>query len=286
MNESTVSPAISHDAEPALPAPVPGVKEIMLVASGKGGVGKSSVAVNFAVSFAANGLNVGLLDADLYGPSVARMMGSGDNLAINDEGLTIPALNHDVYSVSVGNLLPPEAPMVWKGGLIAQAVVQMFREVAWPDLDLLIVDMPPGTGDVHLTILEQIPIVGAVIVTTPQKLAVADAERGIAMFHELDIPVFGLIENMKGYTCPCCGEEQEIFPSGAVKTLARRRHVANLGSIPLDMVAQEAADGGTPLVIANPNGPAAAAFGSLVEKVGAALDRERKSAIKRAGQGE
>lgn len=286
MNNSSISPTVSQDPQPATLAPVPGAKEIMLVASGKGGVGKSSVAVNLAVSFAANGLNVGLLDADLYGPSVARMMGSGDDLEINDEGHTIPSLNHGVHSVSVGNLLPPEAPMVWKGGLVAQAVVQMFREVAWPNLDLLIVDMPPGTGDVHLTILEQIPIVGAVIVTTPQKLAVADAERGIAMFHEMDIPVFGLIENMKGYICPCCGEEQEIFPSGAVKTLARRRHVVNLGGIPLDIAAQEAADGGKPLVLASPGGPAAVAFGALVEKIGTALDIERKAAIKRHNNGE
>jgi ATP-binding protein involved in chromosome partitioning len=186
--------------------PVPGIDDIVLVASGKGGVGKSTVTVNLACALGRRGKRVGVLDADLYGPSVARMLGTGDGLPVDEQGRARPAQNHGVWSASVGNLLPPEAGLVWKGPLVAQTLVQMFRELAWPELDVLLVDMPPGSGDVALTILEQIPVSGALLVTTPQRLSTVDAARGIALLHDLDIPVFGLIENMDRYLCPCCGE--------------------------------------------------------------------------------
>ncbi|MEK7821163.1 MAG: Mrp/NBP35 family ATP-binding protein [Pseudomonadota bacterium] len=257
-------------------AVIPGVRDVVLIASGKGGVGKSTLTVNLAASLTARGLRTGVLDADLTGPSVARMLGSGEGLATDEQGRAVPAFAHGIWSVSMGNLVPPEATLAWKGPIITQATVQMFREVAWPDLDVLLVDLPPGTGDVQLTILEQIPVAGAVIVSTPQKLATIDAERGIAMFHELDIPVFGLVENMFTFICPCCGEEQPLFGAGQVEALAKRRHVPFLGRVPLDPAAQSAADDGSPLVTASPQSAAAKAFGDLAGKTLEALERDRK----------
>lgn len=259
------------------PLPIDGVGEVILVASGKGGVGKSTVTVNLACALRAMGLDVGVLDADLYGPSVARMLGTGDGLASNDEGFAMPACSHGVHSVSVANVLPPESALAWKGPLAVQALTQLFREVAWPGLDLLLVDLPPGTGDVPLTIVEQMPVTGAIVVTTPQRLSTVDAERGIALFHEHDIPVFGVVENMSGYVCPCCGEPQELFEGGGSKAVARRMHVADLGGIPLDPAAQDAADSGIPLVLARPDGPAASAMKSIAEGVLDALGRELKA---------
>jgi len=255
--------------------PVDGIENIVLVASGQGGVGKSTVTVNLACALARQGKRVGILDADVYGPSVARMLGTDVELASDDEGRTVPAQNHGVWAVSVANVLPPEAALVWKGPLVAQTLVQMFRGVAWPELDILLVDMPPGTGDVPLTILEQIPVTGAVLVTTPQGLSVVDASRGVALFHDLDIPVFGVVENMNRYICPCCGEEQPLFPEGAASALAEHKHVRYLGGIPLDVDGQEHADKGTPLVVSKPDGAVAASFGVLAEAVDSAVERER-----------
>jgi ATP-binding protein involved in chromosome partitioning len=256
--------------------PVPGVGDVVVVASGKGGVGKSTVTVNLAAALKQNGHRVGVLDADLYGPSVARMLGTGAGLEIDVQRRIVPAQSHGIYSVSVANVLPPEAALAWKGPLVAQALMQMFYEVAWPDLDMLLVDLPPGTGDVQLTILEQVPISGAVLVTTPQRLAVIDAERGIALFHELDIPVMGVVENMGHYICPCCGEEQPLFPGRGATALAHRKHVPFLGSIPLDPGAHALADGGTPIVMARRKGGVSRAFTLLAAQVADAVRRERR----------
>lgn len=255
--------------------PVAGIENIVLVASGKGGVGKSTVTVNLACALAKAGKRVGILDADLYGPSITRMMGTDQELPADPDGRTLPVNNHGVWTVSVGNVLPPEAALVWKGPLVTQALLQMFHDIAWPELDILLVDLPPGTGDVPLTILEQIPVTGAVLVTTPQKLAVVDAARGIAMFHDLDIPVFGLVENMTSYICPCCGEEQSLFPESTVKALAQRKHVRFLGGVPLDPEGQLLADAGTPLVESRPEGAVAKAFTGLAAELETALDKER-----------
>ncbi|GAB4344414.1 MAG: hypothetical protein Kow006_00350 [Gammaproteobacteria bacterium] len=256
--------------------PIPGIRDVVLVASGKGGVGKSTVTINLACALAAQGQRVGVVDADLYGPSVARMLGTDQALELTGEGRVIPATNHGVHAVSVANVLPPEAALVWKGPLVAQALVQMFREVAWPELDILLVDLPPGTGDVQLTILEQIPVSGTVIVTTPQRLALSDVERGISLFHDLDIPVFGVIENMSHYVCPCCGEEQPLFPSAGADRLAGDRHVRFLGQLPLDPEGQELADSGEPLVISRPEGAVATAMRSVARSVLAAVEQERR----------
>lgn len=257
--------------------PIDGVGEVILVASGKGGVGKSTVTVNLACALHRLGLNVGVLDADLYGPSVARMLGTGDGLSSDDEGRAVPACGNGVHSVSVANVLPPESALAWKGPLAVQALTQLFREVAWPNLDILLVDLPPGTGDIPLTILEQMPVAGAVVVTTPQRLSTVDAERAIALFHEHDIPVFGVVENMSGYVCPCCGERQELFSGDGAMGVARRLHVAHLGNIPLDPAAQGDADSGRPIVLAHPDGPAAAALNHVASGVLDALGRELKA---------
>ncbi|MCW8981665.1 MAG: Mrp/NBP35 family ATP-binding protein [Altibacter sp.] len=255
--------------------PVAGIENIVLVASGKGGVGKSTVTVNLACALAQSGKRVGILDADLYGPSITRMMGTDQELPTDAEGRTLPVENHGVWTVSVGNVLPPEAALVWKGPLVTQALLQMFHDIAWPDLDILLVDLPPGTGDIPLTILEQVPVTGVVLVTTPQKLSVVDAARGIAMFHDLDIPVFGIVENMNSYICPCCGEEQRLFPDGAAEALAQRKHVRFLGGVPLDPEGQLLADGGTPLVMSRPQGTVAQSFVGLAAEVVSAVEKER-----------
>ena len=255
--------------------PLEGIGDIVLIASGKGGVGKSTVTVNLACALNRMGKRVGILDADLYGPSISRMLGTTGELPVNTEGRVVPACGHGVWAVSIGNVLPPEAGLVWKGPLVAQTLVQMFRDLAWPELDVLLVDLPPGSGDVALTILEQIPVSGALLVTTPQRMSIVDAARGVALFHDLDIPVFGLIENMDRYLCPCCGEEQALFPHGAAEALAARKHVKYLGGIPLDPEGQACADRGDPLVVSHPEGAVAIAIARLAQEVGAALERER-----------
>lgn len=269
QNRTTAEPWY---AEPQ--AAVEGIENIILVASGKGGVGKSTVTVNLACALALMGKRVGILDADLYGPSITRMMGTDTALPVNENGQSVPVQNHGVWTVSVGNVLPPEAALVWKGPLVAQTLLQMFRNVAWPELDILLVDLPPGTGDVPLTILEQIPVMGAILVTTPQKLSVVDAARGIGIFHDLDIPVFGIVENMNRYICPCCGEEQILFPYGAAAALAERKYVKLLGGIPLDPEGQNFADNGIPLVISRPDGAVAQAFSALATEVDVAVKKE------------
>ncbi len=259
-----------------IPQPIEGIGEIVLVASGKGGVGKSTVTVNLAVSLRNQGLRVGVLDADLYGPSIARMFGASEGLKTDDRGIAQPTECHGVFVLSVASVMPPEAALVWKGPLVTQTLTQMFREVQWPEVDVLLVDLPPGTGDIQLTILEQFPICGALVVTTPQRLAVTDARRAVSMFHELDIPVFGLIENMDGYLCPCCGEHQQLFPSGAAKQLASDRSVAYLGGIAIDPDAQALADSGQPMVTAQAGGVTASRFNELADQLTSAVLKEQK----------
>lgn len=254
---------------------IPQVREVVCIASGKGGVGKSTLTVNLAAALAAQGVSVGIVDADIHGPSISLLLGTGDGVESSAEGLAIPKFSHGIWSLSVGNLLPPEAGLAWKGPLVTQAVEQLFREVAWPPLDVLLVDMPPGTGDVQITILERMPVTGAVVVSTPQRLAVVDAERGIALFHEYDIPVFGLVENMAGHICPCCGEITPLFEGGHVQSLAKRRHVAYLGAIPLAPEAAAAAESGNPLRTQVPDSAAVAAIDAVSARVRDALTKER-----------
>jgi len=215
--------------------PVAGVLDVVAVASGKGGVGKSTVAYHLARELAAQGKRVGLADVDIYGPSQALLCGTGDELRFNEARTrALPFEKDGVYCMSIGNLYPPEAHIAWKGPIVTEAVLQILHEVEWPDLDLLILDMPPGTGDVALTILEHVPLTGAVVVTTPQQVATLDAARGVRMFHNLNVPVFGIVENMAWLTCPCCGRRRHPFGRKGGEALASRMHVRLLARLPLD----------------------------------------------------
>jgi len=261
-------------------APIAGVRDIVLVASGKGGVGKSTVAVNLAVALAQAGLRTGIVDLDLSGPSVGRLTGAEDVPELQADGLAVPIMRHGLAVVSLAGMIPPEQALVWKGPLVAQAVTQMLREVAWPDLDVLVADMPPGTGDVLLSVVEQVPVSGAVVVTTPERMASIDAERGIALFHEHDIPVFGVVSNMAEFLCPCCGEVQPLFAPKAAVNVSRRMHVADLGSIPVDLGAAKQAAAGVPIMVADTTGATGQAFARLADAVVKAIAREHAAATR------
>ncbi len=276
--------SLSVDEMTLPPRPVPGVRDIVLVASGKGGVGKSTVAVNLAAALAAAGRRVGIVDLDLSGPSVARLTGTVAAPETGADGLAIPCRRHGLHVISIADMVPPEQAIAWKGPLVAQAVEQLFRDVAWPDLELLIVDLPPGTGDVLLTVTEQIPVTGAIVVTTPESMATIDADRAISLFHEHDIPVFGLVTNMAEFVCPCCGARQPLFESGAQANVAGRRHVADLGSIPADPGAAGCVASGMPMALAAPDGPVGQAFAELAQAVARAVIREREGERRRAAE--
>jgi ATP-binding protein involved in chromosome partitioning len=228
------------------------VKHIVAVASGKGGVGKSTTAVNIALGLHANGLRVGLLDADIYGPSMPRLMGlTGKPELIGDKTLK-PMQNYGVKVMSMGFLVEEDTPMIWRGPMVISALTQMLRDVEWGELDMMIVDMPPGTGDAQLTMAQQVPLAGAVIVSTPQDLALIDARKGLNMFTRVNVPVLGIVENMSYFLCPHCGGRSDIFSHGGGRQEAARLGVPFLGEVPLDMVIRETSDGGHPVVVSHP----------------------------------
>lgn len=234
-------------------AGVPGVKNIVAVASGKGGVGKSTTAVNLALGFQANGQKVGVLDADIYGPSMPRLLGiTGRPNATQGNALS-PMEGYGVKAMSMGFLVEEETPMIWRGPMVVSALNQMLKEVAWGDLDVLVVDMPPGTGDVQLTMAQQVPLAGAVIVSTPQDLALIDARKGLNMFRKVDVPVLGIVENMSYFSCPSCGTRSDIFGHGGAREEAEKLGVPFLGEVPLHMDIREKSDAGQPVVISQPD---------------------------------
>ncbi|HEY3297575.1 MAG TPA: iron-sulfur cluster carrier protein ApbC [Armatimonadota bacterium] len=249
---------------------VPGVKNIIAVASGKGGVGKSTVAVNLAAALAQTGASVGLLDADIYGPSIPIMMGVTEQPKTDGQKL-LPIERSGVRLMSIGFLIPAESPVIWRGPMVMKAVQQLLYEVNWGELDYLIVDLPPGTGDAQLTLAQQVPVTGAVIVTTPQDVALADATKGVNMFREVRVPILGIIENMSYFVCPHCQERTELFSHGGGRKAAEKLNAPFLGEIPLDVEVREAGDRGVPLVLANPDSPQAEAFRTLAGKVAAAV---------------
>ena len=264
--------------------PIKGVKNTIAVASGKGGVGKSTVAANLAVALANTGARVGLLDADVYGPSMPLMMGTNAKPAVNN-GKIVPLEAHGVKVMSIGFLLDPNKALIWRGPLVAQLINQFLNDVLWGELDYLVIDLPPGTGDVQLTLVQKIPIAGAVIVTTPQEVAVLDAVKGLRMFEEVKTPVIGIVENMSGFICPCCGERTAIFDEGGGKRTADAHGVALLGQIPIEPAVRAGGDEGIPVVIGHPDSESAKAFRHLAERVAAtvardALQRPRKPTIK------
>jgi ATP-binding protein involved in chromosome partitioning len=263
-------------AAPAAKAGDPGVESIIAVASGKGGVGKSTVAVNLALGMKANGLRVGILDADIYGPSLPRLLHlTGRPEAVNR--MLKPMDAYGIKAMSIGFLFEEEAPVIWRGPMVVSALSQMLREVMWGDLYVLVVDMPPGTGDAQLTMAQQVPLAGAVIVSTPQDLALIDARRGIAMFRRVDVPLLGVVENMSYFVAPDTGKRYDIFGHGGARREAERSGVPFLGEVPLVMVIRETSDAGTPIVVAEPEGEAAAAFRAVAAKAQESLAATRAS---------
>ena len=252
-------------------AGVPGVKHIVAVASGKGGVGKSTTSINLALGLAANGQKVGVLDADIYGPSMPRLLGlTGRPQA---EGrLLHPMENFGIKVMSMGFLVEEDTPMIWRGPMVISALTQMLREVAWGELDVLIVDMPPGTGDAQLTMAQQVPLSGAVIVSTPQDLALIDARKGLNMFRKVDVPLLGIVENMSYFLCPSCGERSDIFGHGGARDEAERIGVPFLGEVPLAMRVRETSDAGTPIVVSEPSSDHAGIYRDIAGKVWASLE--------------
>ncbi|MFO7483544.1 iron-sulfur cluster carrier protein ApbC [Oceanibaculum nanhaiense] len=264
-------PAHQSASQAAKPL-VPGVRAIIAVASGKGGVGKSTTSVNLALALAAIGRKVGLLDADIYGPSLPRMMGITGKPTTTPDGKTLkPMENYGVKCMSMGFMVAEDTPMIWRGPMVMSALEQMLRDVEWGDLDVLVVDMPPGTGDAQLTMAQRVPLAGAVIVSTPQDIALLDARKGLNMFRKVDVPVFGVIENMSYFLCPHCGERSDIFSHGGARKEAERMGVDFLGEIPLDIAIRETSDSGKPIVVSQPSSPHAAAYRAIAEAVWAKL---------------
>jgi ATP-binding protein involved in chromosome partitioning len=266
-------PAGSAPTRGAVPqqAGIPGVKHIIAVASGKGGVGKSTTAANLALALAATGQKIGLLDADIYGPSQPRLFGVSDKPALDENKKILPHVRHGIKIMSIGFMVEENTAMIWRGPMVMSALTQMLREVAWGELDVLVVDMPPGTGDAQLTMAQQVPLSGAVIVSTPQDLALIDARRGVAMFHKVNVPVLGIVENMSSYCCPNCGHVAPIFGHGGAKAEAQKTGVAFLGEIPLDMEIRTTSDEGTPIVATSPGSPHAKAYMAIAANVTRAL---------------
>lgn len=256
---------------------IAGVKTIIAVASGKGGVGKSTIATNLAVGLAKKGRSVGLVDADIYGPSVHMMFGAKELRPTSYDGKTLePFIKHGVKFMSIGLLLGKDTPVIWRGPMVMKMLDQFLNDVNWGELDTLVVDLPPGTGDAQLTLVQKVPITGAVIVTTPQNVALMDAVRGLEMFNRVEVPVIGLVENMSFFHCPECGHQTDIFSHGGGSRTAEELGIPLLTEVPLNSGVREAGDDGTPVVLAQPDSPAAKALDELVLKVGEFIDRQAK----------
>jgi ATP-binding protein involved in chromosome partitioning len=246
---------------------VPGVRNIIAIASGKGGVGKSTTAVNLALALAAEGANVGLLDADIYGPSQPQMLGISGQPESHDGKTLEPMTAYGLQAMSIGFLIDQETPMVWRGPMVTQALQQLLNDTHWQDVDYLVIDLPPGTGDIQLTLAQQVPVTGAVIVTTPQDIALLDARKGLKMFEKVGVPILGIVENMSTHICSNCGHEEHIFGSGGGNRMAADYEIELLGSLPLDIRIREQVDGGKPSVVADPDGAVAAIYGRIARRI-------------------
>ena len=246
---------------------VPGIKNIIAVASGKGGVGKSTTAVNLALALAAEGAQVGVLDADIYGPSQPMMLGIRGRPESKDGKSLEPMEGHGLQAMSIGFLIDMETPMVWRGPMVTQALEQLLRETHWRDLDYLVVDLPPGTGDIQLTLAQRVPVTGAIIVTTPQDIALIDARKGLKMFEKVGIPILGIVENMSLHICSNCGHEEHIFGAGGAERMAQDYGIEVLGALPLDIEIREQADSGKPTVVSDPDGRIAQIYKKIARRV-------------------
>jgi ATP-binding protein involved in chromosome partitioning len=257
-----------------------GVSSIIAVASGKGGVGKSTTSVNIALALSRLGKKVGIMDADIYGPSIPRMMGITGQPRSEDGTTLIPMENYDVKCMSMGFMVPEEEPTIWRGPMVMSALEQMLRDVAWAPLDILVVDMPPGTGDAQLTMAQGTELAGAIIVSTPQDIALLDARKGLNMFRQVEVPIIGLIENMSYYICPKCGDEAHIFDNGGAKKTAEKYGCTFLGEIPLDKEIRTTSDAGRPIVVSKTSSPHAKAYMDIAAKVIIEIDQLDKGSEK------
>jgi len=269
------SEIVSHAVQKNL-KPMPGVKNIIAIASGKGGVGKSTTAVNLALALAVEGARVGILDADIYGPSQPALLGLSGKPDIADGNRIVPKVAYGVQSMSIGYLIDDDTPMIWRGPMVTGALQQLLNDTAWDSLDYLIIDLPPGTGDIQLTLAQQIPVSAAVIVTTPQDIALLDAQKGLKMFEKVNVPVLGIIENMSIHVCSQCGHEEPIFGVGGGERMAERYGVAMLGALPLDMQIRLRSDEGHPSVVADPDGAVARRYREIALRTSALLALKAK----------
>ncbi|GAA0907312.1 iron-sulfur cluster carrier protein ApbC [Luteibacter anthropi] len=258
-------------------APLPGVKNIIAVASGKGGVGKSTVSVNLALALVAEGATVGILDADIYGPSQPKMLGLSGK-PVSPDGKSIePMRAHGLQAMSIGVLIDEDTPMIWRGPMVTQALMQLLTDTRWDGLDYLIIDLPPGTGDIQLTLSQKVPVSGAVIVTTPQDIALLDARKALGMFRKVEVPVLGVVENMATHICSQCGHEEHIFGHGGGARMAEEAGIAYLGDLPLDIRIREQADGGKPTVAAIPDSDLTARYRSIARSAAARLSLQARN---------
>lgn len=265
----------AHSVQKSL-KPMENIKNVIAVASGKGGVGKSTTAVNLALALSAEGATVGMLDADIYGPSQPRMLGVSGQPESSDGKSLEPMEAHGIQAMSIGFLIDEETPMIWRGPMVTQALEQLLNDTRWRNLDYLIVDLPPGTGDVQLTLAQKIPVSGAVIVTTPQDIALLDARKGLKMFEKVEVPVLGIVENMSIHICSQCGHEEPIFGAGGGQAMAKENEVELLGQLPLDMSIREQVDGGEPTVVATPDSRVAQIYKEIARKTAAKLAAKTK----------
>ena len=270
---NVVSKVVSHAVQRGVKL-VSGIKNIIAIASGKGGVGKSTTAVNLALALAAEGATVGMLDADIYGPSQPLMLGITGRPSSKDGKTMEPMEGHGIQAMSVGFLIEQDTPMVWRGPMVTQALEQLLTETRWRELDYLVVDLPPGTGDIQLTLAQKVPVTGAVIVTTPQDIALIDARKGLKMFEKVGIPIIGIVENMAIHICSQCGHAEHIFGSGGGEKMCKDYDVEFLGSLPLDIRIREQADSGKPTVVSDPEGAVAAIYRDIARKVAARIARQ------------
>jgi ATP-binding protein involved in chromosome partitioning len=275
VNIAIASKIASHGVQKGV-KPIPGIKNIVAVASGKGGVGKSTVAVNLALALSAEGATVGILDADIYGPSQPRMLGVNMKPESKDGKSLEPIVSYHLQSMSIGYLIDEETPMIWRGPMVTQALEQLLRDSNWKDVDYLIVDLPPGTGDIQLTLAQKVPVTGAIIVTTPQDIALLDARKGLKMFEKVEIPVLGIVENMSTHICSKCGHEEHIFGAGGGQRMAEQYDVDFLGALPLDIRIREETDAGKPTVVADPECRISQIYRDIARRVAAKLSLQKK----------
>lgn len=272
---SVTSNTVVHEVQEGV-KPLNGVKNIIAVASGKGGVGKSTMSVNLALALSAEGAKVGILDADIYGPSQPRMLGISGKPQSKDGKTLEPMSGYNIQAMSIGFLVDEESPMIWRGPMVTQALEQLLKDTQWDNLDYLLIDMPPGTGDIQLTLAQKVPVSGSVIVTTPQDIALLDARKAYKMFDKVEIPVLGVVENMSTHICSNCGHEEHIFGAGGGEAMASDYGADFLGGVPLDRSIREGADGGKPTVVADPDGVLAAKYREIAHKTAARLALRKK----------